>query len=875
MKFTRITSSSAVRVSIVFALAAALFSGMPTSAHAVADGTVNCGTSGTFTIVSNVVTGHSSCVGTVAIPEGVTGIASNSFIYAEVTTMTIPASVTTITSHPFNCSAGSLLSITVDPTNPNYSSTGGVLFDKLQTEILVYPASKSGALYAIPSTVLALRSCSFAANKFLTSMALPDTLQTLGATAFVDAESLQTVTVGTGLSSWGAQSFTRNRALVSFTIDPSNASFTSTDGIAYNKNKTTIVAYPIGKVSTSYTSPTSATTTEQALFVDSVNLLTANLSSVANLEAQAFMGSAIKEVTLGNSLSSIPVQTFQNAMELERVTFGTGLTSIDPNGFFNNFKLNCIVYPGSNATIQNFVYPNSVVPVANSSLCPKSPDFTLSTSTVTGTIGTAITSYTIDASAGGTIASYSISPAISNTPGISFSTSTGLITGTPTDVAASRTYTITATNALGTATRDFAITVTAPAPVVVYVAPTPIPYLKTITTPKLNLKDGKLMCTPGTYNSGYTLDGVVRGSISALFSPSSYTYNLLINGVAQTSLAVTTATSTATWNTSTLTLGSLLTCSVTVSANSLTNTDKSSDNTSAVSSALTTQSTTIAVANNDYSASLSANSKVYQKALVDNRATWRKEITAIRSNYYDTLIRIKSNGGSKMIADTSTALKIMIAAQKKSAADYAVSKPAALVAKDAANRAALDAKNEAIAKANATYGTFIESIGFGVLMPEEVTQGADSGSVEVAKPTPTPTPTPKPTPTPTPTPTPSPTATNNTQPTLQMSKVGTVYMATGSYQLSLDVKKQLVALAKAINSSSAKTILVYGHTDIRSGVNNTVLSQKRAKAVSAYLRPLLKIKKISIGWYASRKPAATGSTSADLALNRRVEIYTK
>jgi hypothetical protein len=225
------------------------------------------------------------------------------------------------------------------------------------------------------------------------------------------------------------------------------------------------------------------------------------------------------------------------------------------------------------------------------------------------------------------------------------------------------------------------------------------------------------VCTPGTYNSRYTLDGVIQGSTTALFSPSTFTYNLLINGIAQTSLEVTTASATTTWNLSVATSGSLIACSVTVSANSLTNTDKSSDNTSGTSSALVTQSTAIANANADYTASVSTNSKAYQKALVDNRATWRKQIDAIRTNYYDTLNRIKAKGGSKMVTDTSTALKIMIAAQKKSAADYAASKPAALAAKDAADKNALVARDVAIAKANAAYGTFIESIGYGVLIP--------------------------------------------------------------------------------------------------------------------------------------------------------------
>jgi outer membrane protein OmpA-like peptidoglycan-associated protein len=121
----------------------------------------------------------------------------------------------------------------------------------------------------------------------------------------------------------------------------------------------------------------------------------------------------------------------------------------------------------------------------------------------------------------------------------------------------------------------------------------------------------------------------------------------------------------------------------------------------------------------------------------------------------------------------------------------------------------------------------------------------------------------------------TPTPTINPQPTVQKKKVGTVYMATGSYQLSAETKKQLTAIAKTINASSAKNILVHGHTDIRRGVNNTVLSKNRAKAVAAYLRPLLKVKKISIGWFASRKPLNTGNSPAAYSQNRRVEVWVK
>jgi hypothetical protein len=86
------------------------------------------------------------------------------------------------------------------------------------------------------------------------------------------------------------------------------------------------------------------------------------------------------------------------------------------------------------------------------------PAFTLSSATETKTAGSTITGYTIS-STGGAIASYTISPAAP--AGLTFSTSTGLLSGTPTTVAAATAYTITATNASGSTTQTFTLTVTA------------------------------------------------------------------------------------------------------------------------------------------------------------------------------------------------------------------------------------------------------------------------------------------------------------------------------------------------------------------------------------------------------------------------------
>jgi hypothetical protein len=85
------------------------------------------------------------------------------------------------------------------------------------------------------------------------------------------------------------------------------------------------------------------------------------------------------------------------------------------------------------------------------------PAFTLSAIAETKTVNTTATGFTIS-STGGAIASFTIN---ATPPGMGFNTSTGALTGTPNTVASATTYTVTATNASGTATQTFVLTVKA------------------------------------------------------------------------------------------------------------------------------------------------------------------------------------------------------------------------------------------------------------------------------------------------------------------------------------------------------------------------------------------------------------------------------
>lgn len=255
-------------------------------------------------------------------------------------------------------------------------------------------------------------------------------------------------------------------------------------------------------------------------------------------------------------------------------------------------------------------------------------------------------------------------------------------------------------------------------PVMTYVQPSLVPYLKTLVFPKMNLKDEKVTCSAGTYNAGYTLSGVNQGSSISLFTPPAFTFRIFFDGVSQDSLTVISENATASWKMPSAPIGALISCSVTVSVNGVTNSDKSTENNAGVVAAMDAQVAAKDRAQIDYPESLTASSKAYEKALSDNRFTWQSNIEKQRRDYQARLAKIKSLPATKATRASATrALSNFSASRAKILANYTARNQAAFAAKELADRQALLSRDAAIAKASATYSAFIESIGHGVLIP--------------------------------------------------------------------------------------------------------------------------------------------------------------
>lgn len=208
---------------------------------------------------------------------------------------------------------------------------------------------------------------------------------------------------------------------------------------------------------TSITFPNSLTIIKESAFRAASSLTSIDFGTgVQSIVHWNFADStALTSVTIPSSVTSIGVGVFYGSNQLESVTFLGNAPSVNSNAF-NGLKVGAVANVTSSAT--GFGANGSTWNYLRVSVALAAPAFTLSSSSETRTVNTAATGFTIN-STGGTITSFALST--SAPAGMSFNTTTGALTGTPTSVASSTSYTITATNASGSATATFTLVVSA------------------------------------------------------------------------------------------------------------------------------------------------------------------------------------------------------------------------------------------------------------------------------------------------------------------------------------------------------------------------------------------------------------------------------
>lgn len=155
----------------------------------------------------------------------------------------------------------------------------------------------------LPEGVTTIRNQAFASCKSLTSIIIPSTLTLIEAGVFQNCYSLLSVTIPSSITSIGEFAFNNCNALI--IVEEANSTYSSQDGILFNKAKTSLISCPTSKAG-GYTIPSSVKLIESSAFgfCDKLTSLTIP-ASVTSISHYAF--SQCKNLSAVNVLSPAPV----------------------------------------------------------------------------------------------------------------------------------------------------------------------------------------------------------------------------------------------------------------------------------------------------------------------------------------------------------------------------------------------------------------------------------------------------------------------------------------------------------------------------------------------------------------------------------------
>jgi len=209
---------------------------------------------------------------------------------------------------------------------------------------------------SIPDGVIKIEDGAFYRTR-LESVSIPDSVTEIGDSSFAWCDHLAKVTLGKNVTSIGEYAFGRSSltdilipASVTFigrvafgnsfdlkniSVDPNNPSYSSNNGILFDKNKKVLIRCPNGKEVTNYTVPGSVNRIEEWAFSDCESLT---------------------EITIPDSVTFIGEGAFNYCTSLTDVTIGRSVNTIGAHAFCDCESLTSVYYRGNMPAVGNDIY---------------------------------------------------------------------------------------------------------------------------------------------------------------------------------------------------------------------------------------------------------------------------------------------------------------------------------------------------------------------------------------------------------------------------------------------------------------------------------------------------------------------------------------
>lgn len=234
----------------------------------------------------------------------------------------IPSEVLAISPSCFHRT--DLCSITVDENNDFYKSVDGVLYDKEMSKLIHYPSCKNSVSYTLPNSVTEICEYAFTGNSSLRKINLPESLEYIGYDAFFNLYMLEEITIPA--KTWyideGNFNFCDNLKVINVAKD--NQSYSSEDGVLFDKEKTKLIIFPSRKNIDEYIVP----------------------ETVIRIMPAAFYLSKIGNITLPSNLMEIGYDAFLSCHNLETIYIPESVEVLEWSVFYDCMNLKELYFLG-------------------------------------------------------------------------------------------------------------------------------------------------------------------------------------------------------------------------------------------------------------------------------------------------------------------------------------------------------------------------------------------------------------------------------------------------------------------------------------------------------------------------------------------------
>lgn len=195
-------------------------------------------------------------------------------------------------------------------------------------EAFAFDYCKSLSSVKMPANLESIESWAFWSCSSLSSIEIPKNTQRIGEEAFENCAGLNSIEIPASVISIGNSAFGYCSGLRSIKVDKDNTAYSSENGVLFDKEKTTLLCYPIGQKQVAYQIPEGVTRIEDNAFSTCTSLRGVGIPiSVTRIDDYAFhMCDSLTDVYYGGSKEAwenITIKSYNVALEQAAIHYNS------------------------------------------------------------------------------------------------------------------------------------------------------------------------------------------------------------------------------------------------------------------------------------------------------------------------------------------------------------------------------------------------------------------------------------------------------------------------------------------------------------------------------------------------------------------------